>query len=351
MASPMNAMPRSTTYVPTTAHTSPTIAEATSARTKKPSVSGSRIRSISRCPSRSWKCRSPGAASSWWWASSRMTRPALEDQQVAAVGAGEDVGVEHDVRRPVGDDRPVDGQHLLEPLGGAGEVVGGRDDRLAPLRLGLEEVHQELLGRRVDPGDRLVEQEQVRLRGERAGEEHPPPLAAGQAADLRPQVALHADLRQGVDDRPPIVATRPADRPEAREAAHHHDVLDGDRERPVDHARPAGRRPPAGPRGRPGAPRISSRPDHGCEQPGHQLEERALAGPVGPDDREQAAGLDRDRHVLERDPLAVARGDVAQPDVRVRVGVGRIQLGSCRWPCGSLAGARGRRRHVRHSIN
>ena len=38
-----------------------------------------------------------------------------------------------------------------------------------------------------------------------------------------------------VDDGAAIVPARPADRPEAREAAHHHDVLDGDRERPVDH--------------------------------------------------------------------------------------------------------------------
>ena len=69
------------------------------------------------------------------------------------------------------------------------------------------------------------------------------------------------------------------------------------------------------------------------EQPRHELEQRALAGAVGADDREQAAGLDRDRHVLERDPLAVARGDVAQPHVRMRVGVRRVEL-ACRGVCG-----------------
>ena len=124
--------------------------------------------------------------------------PALEDQQMTAVRAGEDVGVEHDVGRPVGHDRAIDRQHLLEPLGRAGEVVGGRDDRLAPLRLGLEEVHQVLLRRRVDAGDRLVEQEQVGLRGQRAGEEHAPSLAARQAADLRPQVATMPTCVEGV---------------------------------------------------------------------------------------------------------------------------------------------------------
>ena len=64
MASPMKAIPRRTTYVPTTAHTTPTIADATSARTKNPSSSGARMRVHQRSP-RSWKWTSPGAASSW----------------------------------------------------------------------------------------------------------------------------------------------------------------------------------------------------------------------------------------------------------------------------------------------
>src|ERR671913_43720 len=40
MASPMNAIPRSTTKVPTTAHTTPTSASATSARMKNASPTG-----------------------------------------------------------------------------------------------------------------------------------------------------------------------------------------------------------------------------------------------------------------------------------------------------------------------
>ena len=188
--------------------------------------------------------------------------------------------------------------------------------------LRLEEVHQELLRRRVDAGHRLVEQEQVGLRRQRAGEEHAPPLAARQAPDLRPQVALHADLGERVVDGAAVVAARPPDRPEAREAAHHHDVLDGDRERPVDvlGLRDVGDAPRLAPGGRP-EDLDPARPRG--EQPGHQLEQRALAGAVGADDREQAAGLDGDRDVLERGPLAVARGHVAQPDVGVRVGVRR----------------------------
>ena len=107
-------------------------------------------------------------------------------------------------------DRAVDREHLLEALGGAGQVVGGRDHRPSRRRLGLEEVHQQLLGRGVDAGHGLVEQEQVGFGGERPGEEHAPPLAAGQAPDLGPQVVVHLHLGERVADGPAIGGARAA---------------------------------------------------------------------------------------------------------------------------------------------
>ena len=146
--------------------------------------------------------------------------------------------------------------------------------------------------------------------------------------------------------------------PEPREAAHHHDVLDGDRERPVHelglgdvcHApglatrRRAEDLDPAGPR---------------LEEPRHELEQRALAGAVGPDDGEQAARLDRDRDVLQRGAVAVARRDVAQPHVRVGVGMRRVERAVVRVRCTAgmrvrfvVGGGGGQRvRHMRLSIN
>ena len=97
-------------------------------------------------------------------------RLAAEDQQVPAVCRGEHVRIEHEAGRAVGDDPAVDGRDLLEALRGAGEVVRRRDDRLAAAGLGLEEVHELLLRRRVDAGHGLVEQVEVGVRGERAGE-------------------------------------------------------------------------------------------------------------------------------------------------------------------------------------
>ena len=98
----------------------------------------------------------------------------------------------------------------------------------------LQDVHQVLLGRGVDAGDRLVEQVQVRLGGQGAGEEDAPPLAARQAPDLGPQVTVHADLLERVRDGAAVVRAWSAHAPEARVATHHDDVADGDREGPVD---------------------------------------------------------------------------------------------------------------------
>ena len=95
---------------------------------------------------------------------------------------------------------------LLEALGGAGQVVGRRDDRLAAPRLGLEDVHEVFLGRGVDAGHRLVEQEQVRLAPPAPGPGRP--AAAGRPTGARSASAVvgHADLLEGFGDGAPVVA-------------------------------------------------------------------------------------------------------------------------------------------------
>ena len=86
-----------------------------------------------------------------------------------------------------------------------------------------------------------------------------------------------------------IVAPRLAADPEPGVAAHHHDLADGHRELPVDglglgHVGDVAGPPPGGP------PRTVDRPAERLDEPGDQLEERALAGAVRADDRQQRAG-------------------------------------------------------------
>ncbi len=285
----------------------------------------------------------------------------LDDEQVPAVGRRQDVRVQHEVGRAVGDDRAVHRQHLLEALGGAGEVVGRGDDRLAAGRLGLEEVHQQLLGGGVDAGHRLVQQEQVRLGGERPGEEHAPSLAAGRgarSASAGGRPSAPAPGRPWTARR--SSAPGAAHASEAREAAHHHDVLDRDREGPVHELRLRARRRRAAPRGRRGRRGPGSGPTTDATRPAISLSSVLLPAPLGPTTARRLPGLHRDRHVLQRDPLAVAGGDVAQPDVRVRERVGRVQRAVIVVVVAAARAYRGRMRrtgggdggglHMRHSI-
>ena len=116
------------------------------------------------------------------------------------------------------------------------------------------------------------------------------------APDLRPQVrrpcrparARRATARRS--SRP-----GPADRPEAREAAHHHHVLDRDRERPVHELRLRDVGDAPGLAARRAPPRISIRPDHGLSSPAISLSSVLLPAPLGPTTASRLPGLDGDR--------------------------------------------------------
>ena len=184
---------------------------------------------------------------------------------------------------------------------GAGEVVGRRDDRPAGVRLRLEDAHQVLLGRDVDPGHRLVEQVQVGLRRERLGQEDAPALATRQGADLAIALVRHADrlercrdglaVLRGRAERPmPMSGTRPiiATSPTVTGNAQSTGSACGTYAIRLADARERARRTP-----RP-SPRTA-------QQPGDGLEQRALARAVRADDREQRTGRDLEVDVGQGD--------------------------------------------------
>src|SRR6266850_8270628 len=132
MASPMNARPLSTTYVPTTAQTVPTMTAAARARRKKACASGSSRKLIASPP----PCAASRAVTIPTAAFVEMPfvtgclvvvmrvvehhGVAAQDQQMPAVRRGQDGRVQHERRRAVGNDRPVDRGDALKALGGAG---------------------------------------------------------------------------------------------------------------------------------------------------------------------------------------------------------------------------------------
>ena len=93
--------------------------------------------------------------------------------------------VDQRARRPLGDDPAVvhDDQPVAQLLGLV-HVVGGEDQGDALLLEPEQPVPQHVPGLRVEPGGRLVEQQDLGLVDQRAGDGQPALHAAGQRLDL-----------------------------------------------------------------------------------------------------------------------------------------------------------------------
>ena len=138
---------------------------------------------------------------------------------------------------------------------------------------------------RVERRERLVEQEQLRLQDEGAGEAHPLRLAGRElAGGTVPQVGDRQPLQPVVD---PLAGLRCATRRKRRPAR---DVVE-DRRRQQQRRRQHEPDPSSVgkvvPREERHAPEGRSSRDPGEHEPRQRQEERALAGPVGTDDRER----------------------------------------------------------------
>ena len=132
--------------------------------------------------------------------------------------------------RAVEDDAAADEDDALdEPLHGA-ELVRDVEDRDAESLVQLaEERAESLLSVDVDTGGRLVEDEELRLAGERLRDEGALLLAAGEPLDRRCRLVLEADARDRVRDR---LAVGMAERPQeaaTRDAAGGHHLAHGRR--------------------------------------------------------------------------------------------------------------------------
>ena len=113
----------------------------------------------------------------------------------------------------MGDDPPGEGDHIMEALRGAGEIVRGRDDRAATGSLGVEDVHDLLLRRGIHAGHRFVEQINLRISGDRTCQEDPATLTTRELADLAPRKIGHINTRQCICYRSVIGGARSTKRP------------------------------------------------------------------------------------------------------------------------------------------
>ena len=127
--------------------------------------------------------------------------------RVGVLGRGQ-----HLLRRP-GLDHPAEVHHR-DPVGDVPrqpEVVGDHEDAETELLTELEQEREDLAAdRRVEAGDRLVGDQQLRLEGERAGDQHALPLATGQLVRVAQEQRLRRPQpgrRQG--GRHPLGLARP----------------------------------------------------------------------------------------------------------------------------------------------
>jgi hypothetical protein len=107
-----------------------------------------------------------------------------EWHQVSAVRLLEYLTVKHELRCPMHHHAPREGDHVMEALGGTGEIVRGGDDGAAASRLCIQDVHDLLLRHRVNPCNWLVEQVDLWIGGKGTRNEDAAPLPTREFADL-----------------------------------------------------------------------------------------------------------------------------------------------------------------------
>jgi hypothetical protein len=121
------------------------------------------------------------------WVIEQHHPTASERHQVTAIGLLENLLVKHELCWAVSHNASSEGDHIVEALRGAGEIVRGGDDRAAARRLGVEDVHDLLLRRWVNAGDRLIKQIDLWVGGDRTRQEDPATLTTRELTDLAPR--------------------------------------------------------------------------------------------------------------------------------------------------------------------
>jgi hypothetical protein len=157
-----------------------------------------------------------------------------ERNEVTAIRLLEHPLIEHELCWAVGNDALCESDDIMEALRGTGEVVGRGNDRAAAGSLGIEDVHDLLLRRGVNAGDRLVKQIDLRIGGDRTRQEDSAALTTGEFTDLSLHKVRQINTRERIRNRCMIGSSRSTKRPKCRCAPHHHNLAYRDGEAPIN---------------------------------------------------------------------------------------------------------------------
>lgn len=99
-----------------------------------------------------------------------------------------------------------------------------------------DEFNDVVLGRDIKAGGRLIEQEDFRLLSQGTGNEYPLLLAAGQMAECRISVCVHAYVGEGIKGNGLVLFRRSLEEAQGPVATHHDSFEDSDRKVPIHDA-------------------------------------------------------------------------------------------------------------------
>ena len=213
--------------------------------------------------------------------------------------------------RPVEQHGALQNHHPVQVLGHRGQLV--RDEQHARPVLG-HEVHERIpespLGLRVHPGDRFVKDQELRLAGERPGDERPLLLPRRQLVQGTAGELHQVNRLEGVADLLPVGPPDGAPPPTTGEAPGSDDLLDRGRDLRCEN-RPL-RDVPQTP-GLPQPPRELAEKAHHAVRRQQRSEEHAeqcgLARAIGAHQGHELSGPDRDGDVLQHPVLSVSERD------------------------------------------
>ena len=232
-----------------------------------------------------------------WHHRAQLAAGQLDD--LAGVGGLEHGAVQGGLGWPERDLAAVEAQHAVPPARLV-DVVGG-DHHAAPLGSELGEQRlQAIRARRVEPRERLVEEDHPRVLHQRTRDQYALALAAREVAEGRVGLLGQPHGRQR---RPRRAALRASGAPppgQRRDRSHECDVERADGE---VQPRALGLRDDGEARGCP------QRSGHGPELAEEHAEECRLAATVGAQDGHPLAGVQREGHVGEHGRRAVAGGE------------------------------------------
>ena len=214
------------------------------------------------------------------------------------------------------DEPPVEAGELRHFLGDDADVVADEDE--GDLALAVQVVEHRVEGGlrlRIDAARGLVEDDQLGVGHERAGDQDALLLTRRERADPRARVRFHACARQRLAHARSLRSADALEEAEARHEPGGDHLLHGHGQGRVERG-PLGdiAQPPPLPECR---RRLAEEPHRaflGHEQPQHDAQERGLARAVGADDAEKVAGLDGQVDAVEHADFTVGDADALELD-------------------------------------